>query len=237
MTETARPTGDHEIASRSLRAIATGLAPLLGLAALFAIAWYFYRIWGHEAFRQWQQTADLVPFFIALAILPAFAVPTTPFYLLAGATFGIVPALLGSGAALSLNLLLCWWLARGWCRPWVERLLTSFNRRIPPMDRRKAMRFALLVKLAPGAPTFIKTYLIAVADVPFSIYFGMSWIFTFLYATGFIVLGESITDGDYGQAIVAFALLAALVLGIYFLRTRLVGREGEPVKGNGPTLD
>src|SRR5690625_3877566 len=52
----------------------------------------------------------MVPFFLAMAILPTFGFPVTPFYLLAGASFGIWVSLIGTTISQALSLLLAYWL-------------------------------------------------------------------------------------------------------------------------------
>src|SRR5690606_24541820 len=100
--------------------------------------------------------------------------------------------------------------------------------RLPEEGDRRAVRFALLVKFTPGAPTFIKTYLIAIAGVPFWLYFLLSYMVTMVYAAGFIVLGESMLERDFGQAAWALGALVALAL-LVWLGVRLWrGRNGAP---------
>jgi uncharacterized membrane protein YdjX (TVP38/TMEM64 family) len=193
----------------------------LGAAAVVGMVVVMWRVWDYEALIEWKRQAGMVPFFLALAVLPAFGVPTTPFYLLAGATFGVGVSLAGSALSLGANLLLCYWIAHSALRPWLLRLLAGRGIRIPTLDRTRAFRFSLLVKLAPGAPTFVKTYLIALAGVPFAIYFVLSFVTTLAWGAGFIVLGESILDRNFSQAGFALGVLAALAVGLtWWVRRR-----------------
>ena len=178
-----------------------------------AVVWIRF---DHGAFEAWREEAGPVPFFAALAVLPAFGVPTTPFYVLAGAMFGVAGGLAGSAASLALNLLLCYWIGqRSGLRHWLKRRLRRWSRDLPELEGRRAIRFALLVKFVPGAPTFLKNYLLILAGVPFRVYFGLSFVVTMAWAAGFIVLGESMLDRDFGQASWAAGGLAALALAVW----------------------
>lgn len=199
------------------------LAGLL-LAAIVA-AGLWWRWWDLAAFRSWQEEAGPVPFFTALAILPALGFPTTPFYVLAGAMFGVAGGLIGSAISLAVNLVLCFWIARSGLRRWLQRLLARTRYQMPDIEGSRAIGFALLVKLAPGAPTVVKTYVIALSGVPFAIYFALSFVITFLWAAGFIVLGESVLDRDFSQAGWAVAALAALAIAVWAVHRWWKGRD------------
>lgn len=176
-----------------------------GLTVLLVVgAWL---LWDQEAFIAWKEQAGPLPFFLALALLPAVGLPTTPFFLLAGAAFGPVTALIGCALAIALNLTLCYALAQSVMREWLERLLERYNKSIPEFSNKQAVSFILAVKFTPGVPTFIKNYLTALAGVPFALYLPLCWLITFAYAAGFVLLGDSFLDGDWVQAAGAIALL------------------------------
>lgn len=201
-----------------LRALAAGT--VLVLAVLL------WNAWDYQAFIAWREEADALPFFLAMALLPAVGVPITPFFIVAGATFGVHIGLAGSAAALTGNLLLCYWIARSGLRPWLAGLLARTRYRIPDFEKGEgALRFALLVKLAPGVPVFIKHYLLGMAGVPFAIYFAVSAAITGLYGGAFVVLGESLLDHDVGGSAAAIAVLALVALAIYLWRRRATRQQ------------
>src|SRR5215469_13922438 len=80
----------------------------LAVASVVVVVLVVYGIWNLDAMLAWQQRATPVPFFALMSALPAIGVPMTPLFILAGATFGPAIALLGSLAALALNLILCY---------------------------------------------------------------------------------------------------------------------------------
>lgn len=212
-------------------------------AAALAVMIWLWRAWDTESFVEWKAQAGPAPFFVALAVLPAFGVPTTPFYLLAGATFGVKTGLAGSAASLAVNLVLCYWIAHSGLRVWLERLLARTRYDLPAVSGRKqAVKFTLLVKFAPGVPTFVKHYALGLGRVPFGIYFGLSFGITSLYAATFVVLGESALERSPTRALAALAALALLGGAVWWVRRRwMLARddgatvhelgEGEPGDG------
>lgn len=196
---------------------------MLVLALLVAALWVTT---DRQTILAWKQEAGPVPFFIALALLPAVGFPTTPFFVLAGAMYGVWVALLGSAAAVAVNLALCYWISRSGLRPWLERRLSRTKYKVPDLSasRGGAWRFSLLIKIAPGLPTFAKNYVLGMAGVPFGIYFAVSFGFTFFYAASFIVLGESIFDRDFGTAGIALGVLAVAGGVLVWFRLRRARR-------------
>lgn len=189
----------------------------VGVALVILAIWHF---WDAEAFSRWKSEAGPVPFFLALAILPAMGFPVTPFYLVAGAVFDLPTALAGSLLALGGNLTLSYFLARYPLRSWLEKWLARSGRRLPQPEPRAYWRFAVLVKLLPGLPLFLKHSAIALAGVPFSIYFVASFAVSSVYAAAFIILGESALDRDYSQGGAALLVLAAITTAVFLIHRR-----------------
>ncbi len=198
---------------------------VIGGVALVLLVLALWLTTDREAVAAWKSEAGPVPFFLALAVLPAFGFPTTPFFVLAGALYGVWVGLIGSAAAVSVNLVLCYWVANSKLRPWLERRLQRSKYKLPNLSgsRASAFRFAMLVKIAPGLPTFAKNYVVGMTGVPFWIYFLVSFVFTGIYAASFIVLGESIFDRDFGTAGIAVGVL--VVCGGALLWFRLKRRR------------
>lgn len=146
--------------------------------------------------------------------------------MLAGATFSVSVGLLGSSAALALNLGLSFWLARSSLRPAFERILRRTRFSLPELDEvpKRAFRFPLLMKLTPGVPASVKHFVIAHAGVPFATYFLVSFAVTGLYAASFIVLGESLSEHDVVKAGVAGAALVVLGIAVFWWQRR---RDGD----------
>jgi uncharacterized membrane protein YdjX (TVP38/TMEM64 family) len=186
---------------------------LTALAAV-VVAVVVYLVWSaydHEAIMRWFRELHPLPFFIVAALLPAIGVPTSPIYILAGALFGMPLGLVVSWAAVVVSGILCFWIARG-LRPLFERMLRMFKTELPDFSERDkgALRFVVGVKLAPGAPAFLKSYALGVSGVPFRLYLVVAMLTTALYATALTVLGESLLDHRARRVVVVVAVLAAV---------------------------
>lgn len=194
---------------------------VMGLA-LAGMVYLLWSAWDHEAFLRWKEEAGPVPFFAAMAVLPAIGFPVTPFFILAGATFGVVLGLGGSLLALLVNFSLCFWLARSGLRPRISRLLERFGVDLPDFQagHQRALRFVLTVKLAPGVPAFAKNYLLGAVGVPFAMYLTVSMLVTGVYAAAFVVLGESVLEHDMDRAVVAVVVIALVALALWWIRRR-----------------
>ena len=205
------------------------LRRMLNVVAVAGVAYLVWVVWDRDLLAAWIRDARPLPFFVALAVLPALGVPLTPFFVIAGATFGIRLGLIGTLLALAFNLTLCYWIARSSVRPRLEALFRRFDYQLPDFGRddRSALRFTLLVKLAPGVPGFVKNYGLGAAGVPFPLYLGLSMLITGAYATAFVVLGESIFDHDLRQATIAVVAIAALALGLWWWARRPVRRPAD----------
>jgi uncharacterized membrane protein YdjX (TVP38/TMEM64 family) len=189
------------------------------LATAAAFAYVVWSIWDHEALTRWIQSARPMPFFTAMAILPALGFPITPFYILAGAAYTPAVALVGSTLALAANLALCYAVAR-FMRRMIERLLRRFEYPLPDLAARRgaAFRLAVAVRFAPGVPFVAKNYAIGVARVPFPVYFALSMLISGASAAFLILLGKSLFEHEL--AIPAIAVLAVLAICLWWWRRK-----------------
>jgi uncharacterized membrane protein YdjX (TVP38/TMEM64 family) len=194
----------------------------LWIAALAGLLYVLWSIWDRDAVMAWVQQAQPLALFTAMALLPALGVPITPFFIVAGASFGVLLGLLGSGLALAANLAMCYWIARSGLQSRLESLLRRFKYDLPDFGEggRDAIRFTLMVKFTPGVPAFVKNYGLAVAGVPFALYLGLSMFITGAYGAALVVLGESLFEHDAGRGLAAAAALAVLALGVWWWRRR-----------------
>ena len=196
----------------------------LSVLAVVGLVLLLWSVWDREALMAWVARARPLPFFALMALLPVIGVPITPFFIVAGATFGARLGLIGSGLAVATNLILCYGIARK-LRPRLKSLLRRFGYNLPDIGARKkgAVRFTLAVKLAPGLPQFVKNYGLGVAGVPFTPYFVLSMLITGVYGASFVVLGESLLTHDRGRAAIAAGFVAVLAVGLWWWRRRRRG--------------
>jgi uncharacterized membrane protein YdjX (TVP38/TMEM64 family) len=192
---------------------------VVGLLVLALIAWM---AWNHGLITRWKESASPLPFFTGMAIVPAIGFPITPLFVLAGATFGRRVGLIGSFAALAVNLALCYFIARTGLRRWLARLVRRFDYELPDfaVEARGAWRFLLMVKMAPGIPQAVKNYALGVAAVPFWLYFGASMLFGGAYAVALNVLGESLFRHQGVRSILLVAAVVVAALGVWWWRKR-----------------
>lgn len=187
-------------------------------------------IWDYEALMQWVARARALPFFVAMALLPAIGVPFTPLFLLAGASFGVKLGLIGTTIALAANLALCYWIGRGGLRRHLVSLLRRFGYKLPDFElaeaersRRDAVRFTAVIKVAPGVPGFVKNYGLGAARVPFWIFFAISMAISGAYAAVLIVVGESLFEHEIDRGVIALLVAAVLAFALWRWSRRSTG--------------
>jgi uncharacterized membrane protein YdjX (TVP38/TMEM64 family) len=195
------------------------LAVAAGVVCLALVVW---TVWDHKALMSWIERARPIPFFSAVALLPAFGLPVGPLFVLAGASFGVKLGIAGSLAALGANLALCYWIARR-MRPRLESLFRRFNSRLPNIAESKTSttRFVLTVKLAPGVPAFVKNYALGLTGIPFGLYFGLGMLITGVYAILLVVVGESLLEHRFDRRLwIALAVVGLGLLLAWRVRAR-----------------
>jgi uncharacterized membrane protein YdjX (TVP38/TMEM64 family) len=195
----------------------TSAATAVVVITLAALLWWGWRL---PAFQSWKAEASPIPFFTVMALLPALGIPIAPFFVLAGATFGIRLGLAGSAAALAVNLLLCHRIGRGRLRTGVARALTRFGYELPAFEGQKAgaVRFTLLVRLTPGLPHFAKNYLLVLAGVPLPMYLLVSSSITGAYGAALIIFGESAFHHDLRGLVLPVLVAGVGALGLWAWR-------------------
>jgi uncharacterized membrane protein YdjX (TVP38/TMEM64 family) len=208
------------LGSRESRSQSIASQVVLVMLAIVAVLALFWLIWNGDAVRAFKQEAGPFTFFAAMAVLPALGFPLTPFFVMAGATFGARMGLVGSVIALSLNLAICFWIARSGLRKILLSLFARFNYEIPDFEReaKGTLRFVALVKMAPGVPGFAKNYILGLVGVPFWTFFVSSLLFTGVYAAALTLLGESLGEHDLTRTLTVAIVLLVLAIGVWLWR-------------------
>lgn len=174
-----------------------------------------------------------VPFFLALAFLPSVGFPTTPFFLIAGAAFGAWLSIAAAILSQAFNLAFCYWLARRYFRELLERVVARIGYRVPQVKKENYLKAALLIRIPPGPPNFLKNYIMGLAGIPFRVYFLVSLPATAVYGIGMIVLGDSLLARDWRQGILGIAILIVLLVSIKLFRNYLTRRKENPDLASG----
>lgn len=183
------------------------------------LIWMLTQHW--QAFMTWKSEAGFWPFFAGLALLTLFGVPVTPLLVLAGATFELLPALVGCALAVAVNLTLSHLLARHLLRNWLVRMAERPQYQMLSVGNRSSLTMLLLVRITPGPPLALKNYVGALIDAPFAAYLAIYWTATMLYALGFLVMGDSLSSASKLEGAVAIALLGAVLAAVFWTRGRL----------------
>jgi uncharacterized membrane protein YdjX (TVP38/TMEM64 family) len=175
-------------------------------------------------------------FFIGMALLPAVGFPLMPFTFAAGPVFGPT---MGVGnviacalAAVMVNVALSYWLATRAVRPLVARLASLLGYCLPETGARSAWQVTTIVRLAPGLPFFMQSYLLGLVRTPFVIYMIVSTLVPAGYLVAVILFGDALWSGKVKNALLAASLLGIVAGLIHLLRRRQIAAA---VKSLTPT--
>lgn len=170
-----------------------------------------------------------VTFFGALALLPAVGIPLSVFTLPAGSVFapelGMPLVLLLVCGSIAVNLAISYWLSRHLLRPWLIKLLAWLGYKLPEVSAQNHRVMVFLVRVTPGPPYILQSYLLGLAGIPFVIYFTISWIITSLYACAFVLFGDALMQGRGKMALMAIGLFVALTVVVQLIRRRYADKQ------------
>ena len=206
------------------------LAVLICLGGVAAVLAWKWNLVGEVArCLEWVRAEGAGVFFVAMAILPFFGVPLSPFILSAGALFA--PTLgawlvIASGvAAIGFNIAVSYWFGAVALRPWMERLVAWLGYRIPEVPAGGGWRFVLLLRVVPGVPFFVQNYLLGLARVPFGSYMLISLAVPTLHLSIAVFAGDALAEGSGLKMGLAGLAFAALCGGLYLLQKRLAAKR------------
>ena len=220
------------------RSLVLGLIGAAVLAATGAFVW----AGGNARLTAWIavfRDAGPLPFFAAMAILPACGFPLLPFLLAAGLVFGpllgTLPAAAYAATALAVNVSVSYWIAARAFRPAVTRWVQRLGYPLPSWNGASAWDVALLVRAIPGPPFFLQSYLLGLARIPFGIYLATSFVIPALSFTGAAVFGAAWARGDRRGLIFGVGMLLIVSVVVHRIRRRLSAsrRHGAPIP-SGP---
>ncbi|MEX2044410.1 MAG: VTT domain-containing protein [Opitutus sp.] len=168
-------------------------------------------------------------FFGAMVILPAFGAPLAAFTIPAGEAFeaqlGIATVIALSLAAIAINLVIGYAVARFALRPPLLALLTRLGYAIPRITPENALSVLLVVRFTPGPPYVVQTYILGVAQAPFRLYMIVSWLAVLPWAIGGIILGKGLFNGNFAVVVMGLGVLVVAGVLWQWLRTKLARRE------------
>ncbi len=175
------------------------------------------------------RSAGPVVFFLAMAVLPAAGFPLLAFTLAAGPVFGptlgLAWVVVWSLAAVVVNLLLTYWLASRALRPFARRVLEYFGIPLPADMTEGAWQITLIVRLTPGPPFWLQSYLLGLIRVPLGPYLAVSTGVMAGYILALVGGGAAMAEGNVRLAVVAAGVLVVSIATLQLLRQRLVRRR------------
>ncbi len=175
--------------------------------------------------------AGPVMFFTALAVLPAVGAPLSIFTLPAGSVFapelGMPLVLLLVCASIAVNLAITYWLSRHLFRPWLIKLLAWLGYSLPEVSAKNHRVLVFLVRVTPGPPYVLQSYILGLAGIPFVTYFIISWIISSSYACAFVLFGDALMQGRGKMALMAIGLFVVLTVGVQLLRKHYADKQAK----------
>jgi len=213
--------------------IAIALATLAGLGVL-VLAWQSgvtpadLKRWLDQILAFLREHPAIL--FLAACILPAFALPASPFIILMGVVYTPLVGTPGAVAlailALGINMSWTWWVASGPGRRWVERLIERYEFTIPQLGTGGAVQLICILRLTPGFPFFVQNLILGFMRVPFRLYLLLSLGLTSVFTAGFVISGGAILAGKGGLALGGLVLIMLAVVLTNLLRKKLVRKSG-----------
>ena len=174
-----------------------------------------------DAVLAWLRGLGPLTFFTLMALLPSVGAPLSIFTLIAGPVFaptlGLPLVMALALVSLAANIILTYALARWVLRPWIARLFAWQGLTIPVVAPDDQNSLILLVRVAPGTPFMLQSYLLGAAGIPFVPYLIISWVVNALQVCPFIYFGDELMQGQAKGAMFALSLLVALAVGARLL--------------------
>jgi uncharacterized membrane protein YdjX (TVP38/TMEM64 family) len=225
------PVPPHILRQRRIAALGIALVALLMVVVLAV----FCRP-GLQDFFRWSigalRDAGPLMFFGSMVVLPAFGFPLLPFSLAAGPVFGptlgVGTTILCASLAVTANVALSYALASRWLRPWMLRLFDRLGYRLPDIPQSSAWQIVWLVRLLPGLPFWVQSYLLGVARVPLVPYLVVSTLLPSAYIGATIAGGDALMAGHTKHALLALAALGLLAAAVQLWRKRHHARPETP---------
>jgi uncharacterized membrane protein YdjX (TVP38/TMEM64 family) len=213
---------------KKLPIVPLGILAVLAIGvAVLVLKGLDYRVLVQRALEVIRSTGP-VTFLIATAFLPAFGAPLSVFTLTAGELFAPQMTMLGVIAAMMLaiavNLAFTYYLARYALRPILSKVIKRYGYSVPSVTRENALSIALTLRLTPGPPFALQSYMLGVAEVPFRLYMIVSWLCILPWAVGAIVVGKGIFNGNFLLISYGIGVIAVATFVVNIVRKKYVKR-------------
>ncbi|MEO6182580.1 MAG: VTT domain-containing protein, partial [Verrucomicrobiota bacterium] len=154
-----------------------------------------------KALHTWAKGVDGWLVFSFMAFLPLIGVPVSFLYIIGGARFGTIGGLIAAAFAITINLLLTYWLTKTVLHKPIAAFFKKTKYNMPQVPEGEYVSVTLLTALVPGLPYTAKNYLLVLAGVPFRIFFWVCLPAHFVHATLGILFGDMTNDLTKGKNI------------------------------------
>jgi uncharacterized membrane protein YdjX (TVP38/TMEM64 family) len=165
-----------------------------------------------------------------LFVLPLLGFPVSVMHAITGAKFGLPWGMALVGLSIAFQLFASYGIVRLWPHFFAERF-AWLRKKLPPATHRSLVLFTLLL---PGAPYFAQNYTLAIARVPFWLFFRFALPIAFARSIIGVIFGQwsgHMTPGRIAFFVIYTATIM-LICGLAFRRLR-AQLQNPPRAGNG----
>lgn len=216
------PVVDRPAGGRGL-----GLWLRLGAAALVGLALAYFMTGGRPQLERWlglMRELGPVWFYAIFVVMSSVGVPTSPFLVVAGASFDLKSNAVGVVVSYSLNLVATYWLGRTVFADLLRRVLSMVRLPWANLPRQISWQVIVMVRLAPGLPYVVQSCFLASVCPRFWLYYLVSAPFVLFMAGLLLFLGSSFNSGRLKLIILAVCLLVVAALALKLFGRRLASR-------------
>ena len=201
---------------------------LLLLTCLIALgAWLAYANREHmnwEALVAYAEELHALWFISGFLLLPLAGFPISLFLVVAGIRFGLAGGMALAAVGMIFHGYAAYYIAHGWFRNPVRRFLDKRGYAIPPVKARHRVWFTALFAALHGPPYVAKLYLLALTDIPRSIYVWIGGPVYIIFSLLPVAAGAAVAEFKLEWiALVATIIVVFTFLG-FWLQRRFGGR-------------
>jgi uncharacterized membrane protein YdjX (TVP38/TMEM64 family) len=190
------------------------------LADMLAV---IFHVW--QSFLAFVGHANPVLLFLCVAILPLIGCPASPLLVAIGIRLGTAYGMALVAAAYLVNFTAGYWLARGVFSAPLSRWLERRGQRIPSVSAADETQLILLIRITPGPPLFMQTYMLGLARVGFVRYLVLSMLVQMGYSFALLSVGQSLNHNAAWHIILAVGLVIGVALAVNLFRRWLMSRR------------
>ncbi len=206
------------------------IAIIAGVAAVAVILIWFRHLIDLPALHARAMELNGVIVVLCLALLPLVGVPASALHAVAGAKFGLPLGMMFVGLSIAFQLVASYAIVSA-APDFFARKFAWLHDRLPPATHRALTLFTMLL---PGAPYFAQNYVLAIAGVPFRIYFGYSFPIHFARSLIGVTFGKWSEDPTPARIAVFVTYFVTVTVGCGLAFRRLRAQlHSQPPAANG----